>query len=186
MLAAWTIHLLSFARTEATLTDHILAGFNSVLPLLALSLAVTTPGGPDLHYSRPIITGHAQKVASDDNVTTSNVSLLTSASPLSCLFFSWATSVVRIGASKTQLDAADLPFLVNAVRPSTLYRVVKRAVYGHEDEINPGAAGNKLFWRLLHVNRKLFLAQFVLAMITACLYYLPACAFAFPWIRSFF
>ncbi|GAA5827202.1 hypothetical protein JCM3770_000322, partial [Rhodotorula araucariae] len=96
---------------------------------------------------------------------------LPSCSPLTYLVFAWITPVLRSSYTSASLDAATLPALPAADRARTLWDQIRRSA--------PLAAAaprgwNRLLYRLVRINARLFAWQVALSVVNAVLYYVPA------------
>ncbi|KAK4047906.1 hypothetical protein OIV83_005089 [Microbotryomycetes sp. JL201] len=97
------------------------------------------------------------------------VTTYTSCSPLSFLLFSWLDSVLQIGAKLESLSQEDLPILGANDRAPTVFAKIATTT-----EDGCPKFMNGLLWRVLKVNKRLFVVQALLAGTDAFLYYLPA------------
>ncbi|SCV71041.1 BQ2448_3803 [Microbotryum intermedium] len=92
-----------------------------------------------------------------------------SCSPLSYVLFDWLSPVLAVGAKVETLSEDDMPSLAANDRAPNLWEKMR---------IKSGKGGpkwmNPLLYRVLSVNRHLFIWQTVLAGINAFIYYLPA------------
>ncbi|KAM0789106.1 hypothetical protein ACM66B_003161 [Microbotryomycetes sp. NB124-2] len=97
------------------------------------------------------------------------VTSYTSCSPLSFLLFSWLDPVLKLGSQLESLTQEDLPTLGANDRAPTVFGQIAVTT----DEGCPRFM-NGLLYRILKVNKRLFIVQSVLAGTDAFLYYLPA------------
>ncbi|GAA5944109.1 uncharacterized protein JCM15063_005316 [Sporobolomyces koalae] len=137
----------------------ILLIISTVFQLVAFALAGTTPRCAPLVHSK----------------TRKPVSLITSCSPLSFLFFGWLSPVLASGLVAAQkeesLDEKYLPILSANDRAVNLWERIK----GSAKLMDQAPRGvNRLLWRVLIVNKRLFIIQTALACVNSVLYYLPA------------
>ncbi|KAI5478748.1 ATP-binding cassette transporter [Pseudohyphozyma bogoriensis] len=97
------------------------------------------------------------------------VSALTSCSPIAYILFGWISPVLRRSASLQSLSEHDLPLLGKNDRAETLWEGIRYSDYSGTPRFF-----NRLLWRVIKINKNLFIWQMALAFITAFLYYLPA------------
>ncbi len=105
------------------------------------------------------------------NITT------TGASPWGTLFFSYSTKVVMLGNTATSLEISDLPIVPVGLRATFNYTRMKNAVRTINWKIGswrpkPGSGWN-LGYRLVRLNFMGLFVQFLLASVSACVYYIP-------------
>ncbi|GAA6039699.1 hypothetical protein JCM8097_001359 [Rhodosporidiobolus ruineniae] len=106
---------------------------------------------------------------------------LPSSSPLSYLLFSWVTPILSRAYKASRdpthaeepLDEASLPALPAAERAINVWEGVKGTQSWMEPQ-NVPRGWNALLWRIVRVNRPLFIIQASLSVLNAGLYYLPA------------
>jgi hypothetical protein len=163
--------------------DQFLVYADAVLSFVAFFVAASVQQSPPLYFHSPYISeiGTKAKDTSDVDDQKGNVSRFAESSVFGLLLFTWAGDVVKIGYSKAQLAAADLPHLVSSFRASNLYNRVRASMAANPshdpaDRASLGRAPNimnRLLWRLLVINKVAFIVQTVLALITALLYYAP-------------
>lgn len=155
--------------------------------VLAFVIASTTPRSPQLGVI--VLSSTLPEISVDSTapseatpllaVPTSNVGLaqpttvypvtqISSCSPLSYVLFAWVTPVLARGSHLASLTKSDLPALPRRDRSANLWSEMQAT------QVKPPSWFNALLWRLVVVNKNLFIWQSVLAIITACLYYLPA------------
>ncbi|GAA5904673.1 uncharacterized protein JCM6883_003864 [Sporobolomyces salmoneus] len=107
--------------------------------------------------------------------TKSPVVLISSCSPLSYIFFGWISPVLAQGleaANKNEsVNEKDLPVLPSQDRAVNQWEMIKGSKHYME---NAPKGMNPLLWRILVVNKRLFLWQAALAAMNSVLYYLPA------------
>lgn len=137
----------------------VLLLLSAVLQFTAFILAGTTPRcAPLLHPS-----------------TKSPVTLISSCSPLSYIFFGWISPVLAQGLAAAKKDESvaekDLPILPSQDRAANQWEMIKGSK--HLMEKSPKGI-NPLLWRILVVNKTLFFWQAALASLNSVLYYLPA------------
>ncbi|BGP39463.1 hypothetical protein JCM10449v2_003413 [Rhodotorula kratochvilovae] len=134
-----------------------------------LALALTTAL---LTLAAFLLTGTTPRCAPlVDARTRRPVVALPASSPLTYLLFGWITPVLRASYTAASLDAATLPALPAADRARTLWDQIRRS--------GPLAAAaprgwNRLLYRLVRVNARLFALQVALSVVNAVLYYVPA------------
>ncbi|KAK0203733.1 multidrug resistance-associated ABC transporter [Desarmillaria ectypa] len=139
-------------------------------------LSFTTPQGPPLHYEPKDIysTKEASMRTNKDEV---NVTGVTGASPWEILFFSYSTKVVMLGNIATSLEISDLPIVPVGLRATVNYTRMKNVARTINWKIGswrpkPGSGWN-LGYRLVRLNLIALLVQFLLASVSACVYYVP-------------
>ncbi|KAK0452262.1 hypothetical protein EV421DRAFT_888433 [Armillaria borealis] len=139
-------------------------------------LSFTTPRGPPLHYEPKDIysTKEASARTNKDEV---NVTGVTGASPWGTLFFSYSTKVIMLGNTATSLEISDLPIVPVGLRATFNYTRMKNAVRTINWKIGswspkPGSGWN-LGYRLVRLNFMGLFVQFLLASVSACVYYVP-------------
>lgn len=140
-------------------------------------VASTTPLGPPLHYPPDLIYPEKQ-VKVITNPDQENVCGIYSASPWDVLMFSYTTKVVWLGYTAQSLEIGDLPIVPYDMRAAFNYTRMRQAIRKWKLKIfswspTPGS-GWSLVYTLLRVNWLAFLAEFLLAAVSACLFYLPA------------
>jgi hypothetical protein len=162
---------------------------NAVISLIAFFMAATVPHSPPLYFQVPSESHSPVSVETKDGTDhdfnkRSNVSCYAEASVLGLLLFTWVTEFIKNSYSKTQLSAADLPYLVESLRASNIYKKVFTEVEPHwqlEDPKDSDQAFvkkkpklvNRLFWRLLAINKMAFIVQMFMAIMLALVYYIP-------------
>ncbi|GAA5841427.1 hypothetical protein JCM3766R1_004081 [Sporobolomyces carnicolor] len=107
--------------------------------------------------------------------TKSPVTLISSCSPLSYIFFGWISPVLAQGLAAASKDESvneqDLPILPSQDRAANQWEMIK----GSKHLMDNSPKGiNPLLWRILVINKRLFLWQAALASMNSVLYYLPA------------
>ncbi|KAF9548180.1 multidrug resistance-associated ABC transporter [Agrocybe pediades] len=155
----------------------------TILRLVKLSLygvawigCVTTPLGPRLHYPPSDI--YSEKtVQAITNMDEENVCGITSGSPWDYMLFSYTTKVVWLGNIATSLDIGDLPIVPVDIRSTFNYARMRQAIREIKLRIfswtpQPGS-GYLLAYRLLRLNARVFLAELLLAAVSAVLFYGP-------------
>lgn len=183
--------MYSMAAQKGEVVTFALSVIIASLSLFAFLIAGTIPHAPRYHFHSQY-TYSVQSDLSDKHGP--NVSENITASVISILLFGWVTPVINAGSSKVQMGLDDLPHLSASFRTVTLFRNFRRAVKSsveQEHALQPSTSRtepdgprdglgyaprifNRLLWRLLVVNRVTFGLNCLLALITACLYYLPA------------
>ncbi|GAA5837403.1 hypothetical protein JCM5353_002686 [Sporobolomyces roseus] len=137
----------------------VLVVISTILQLTSFILAGTTPRCAPLLHPK----------------TRKPITAISSCSPLSYIFFGWITPVLRTGleaaAKNESVNEEDLPSLSAQDRAVNLWEGIKDSK--HLMDSAPRGV-NRLLWRVLIINKKLFIWQSVLACINAVLYYLPA------------
>ncbi|KAK4052550.1 hypothetical protein OIO90_004318 [Microbotryomycetes sp. JL221] len=144
---------------------------SAVLQLVAFMVAGTTP------RCAPLVTviSAARHNYSDESDTIANdtdkvqVTSYTTCSPLSFVLFSWLDPVLKLGSTLESLSQEDLPTLgINDRAPTVFAKMAKTTEKGCPRWMNG------LLFRVLKVNKVLFMWQGLLAGTDAFLYYLPA------------
>ncbi|KAG7448558.1 multidrug resistance-associated ABC transporter [Guyanagaster necrorhizus] len=140
-------------------------------------LSFTTPQGPPLHYEPKDIysTKEASARTNKDEVNVTGVT--GKSSPWETLFFSYSTKVVMLGNTATSLEISDLPIVPVGLRATFNYTRMKNAVRTINWKIGlwrpkPGSGWN-LGYRLVRLNLMALFVQFLLASVSACVYYVP-------------
>ncbi|KAJ7640732.1 multidrug resistance-associated ABC transporter [Mycena polygramma] len=149
------------------------------LYVVACVVAWTTPLGPPLHYPPATIYSPAtvKKITNPEALSGENVTGVVGASPWDVLFFSYTTKVVMLGNTAEQLDIGDLPIVPANMRSTFNYASMKSATRNIKLRFGswkptPGS-GATLAYHLLRVNIWPLFAQFMLAAVSAMLFYAP-------------
>ncbi|KAF8802271.1 multidrug resistance-associated ABC transporter [Phlegmacium glaucopus] len=140
-------------------------------------IAYSTPLGPPLHFPPSDI--YSEKtVKTITNMDERNVCGTTDASPWDILLFSYTTKVVWLGNIAESLDIGDLPIVPRNMRATYNYASMRKALREVKLKIfswSPAAgSGWHLIWCLTRLNHMIFLAVFILAFLSAVLFYAPA------------
>ncbi|GAA6061872.1 hypothetical protein JCM10212_000513 [Sporobolomyces blumeae] len=137
----------------------VVIALSTILQLASFTVSGTTPRCAPLVHPK----------------TRRTITLISSCSPLSYIFFGWITPVLDAGLEAAKhdesLDEKVLPVLASADRASTLWQGIKDSK--RLMDTAPRWC-NKLLWRVVVINKKLFIWQAILASVNAVLYYLPA------------
>ncbi|KAF9051842.1 multidrug resistance-associated ABC transporter [Panaeolus papilionaceus] len=150
----------------------------TLVVLYAISSVIffTTPLGPKLHYPASAI--YSEKVVQTiTNMDENNVCGVIDCSPWDILLFSYTTKVVWLGNVAASLDIGDLPIVTADMRAVVNYTKMRNAMRRIKLRIfswtpTPGS-GWLLAYRLLRLNWQAFLAEFLLASVSAVLFYAP-------------
>ncbi|KAJ2928555.1 hypothetical protein H1R20_g8545, partial [Candolleomyces eurysporus] len=148
-----------------------------VLYILTATLAFTTPLGPPLHYPPEYI--YSEKtVKAITNEDPENVSGLIHASLWDLLTFSYTTKVVWLGNIAESLEIGDLPIVPANMRATLNYsrmrqamRTIKLRIFNWTPKTGSGWG---LMYRLFRLNWFMFFVEFLLAGVSAGLFYAPA------------
>ncbi|KAL9710252.1 hypothetical protein Ac2012v2_006548 [Leucoagaricus gongylophorus] len=153
----------------------------SAIYVVLLVVAMTRPLGPKLHFPSERI--YSEKtVMAITNKDEENVCGLVGASIWDTLLFSYTTKVVMLGNIAQSLDIGDLPIVPGNMRATMNFAKMRHAMreikfklpVGRERWSPKTGTGWNLAYRLLVVNILPFTALFVLAAISALLFYTPA------------
>ncbi|KAJ3534233.1 hypothetical protein NMY22_g7010 [Coprinellus aureogranulatus] len=147
------------------------------LYIIICAIAFTTRLGPPLHYPPELIYPDKQ-VKVITNTDPENVCGIYSASPWEVLMFSYTTKVVWLGYTASSLEIGDLPIVPADMRAAYNYSRMRQAMRTFKLKVfswtpKPGS-GWSLVYRLLRLNWVAFLAEFLLAAVSAGLFYVPA------------
>ncbi|KAL0959849.1 hypothetical protein HGRIS_011525 [Hohenbuehelia grisea] len=148
-----------------------------VLYIAMTTIVFLTPQGPELHF--PVENIYSEKVvAGITNMDHANVCGIIGASSWATLLFSYTTKVVMLGNVAESLEIGDLPIVPANMRATVNYTKMKqvlRSVKFNLGRFSPRAgSGWGLFWRLVIVNKLGLIAQLLIAMLSAVLFYVPA------------
>lgn len=140
-------------------------------------VSITRPLGPRLYYPSERI--YSEKtIMAITNKDEENVCGLVGASIWGTLLFSYTTKVVMLGNVAESLDIGDLPIVPGNMRATTNFAKMKSAMREIKLRIRnwspPVGSGWNLAWRLLVVNALPFTGLFLLAAVSALLFYTPA------------
>ncbi|SGY80268.1 BQ5605_C008g05343 [Microbotryum silenes-dioicae] len=146
---------------------------NTLLQLVAFLLTGNTRRCAPL--ARKVQPLKASELYNDGAKTTSTsseykaVTEFKSCSPLSYVLFEWLSPVLAVGSKVETLSEDDMPSLAANDRAPNLWEKMRvKSGKGGPEWMNP------LLYRVLSVNRHLFVWQATLAFINAFIYYLPA------------
>lgn len=147
------------------------------LYIVICAVAFTTPLGPPLHYPPELIYPEKQ-VKAITNTDPENVCGIYSSSPWDVLMFSYTTKVVWLGYRASSMEIGDLPIVPYDMRAAFNYSRMRQAMRTFQLKVfgwtpKPGS-GWQLVYRLLRLNWVAFLAEFLLAVVSAGLFYVPA------------
>ncbi|KAH9478408.1 ABC transporter 7 [Psilocybe cubensis] len=143
---------------------------------VACGICYTTPLGPPLHYPPSDI--YSEKtVQSITNKDEENVCGIINGSPWDILLFSYTTKVVWLGNIAASLDIGDLPIVPANMRSTVNYARMRKATRELKMRIfswkpKPGS-GWLLGYQLIRLNYIPFTAEFLLAAVSAVLFYAP-------------
>ncbi|KAF7795628.1 hypothetical protein EIP86_006793 [Pleurotus ostreatoroseus] len=140
-------------------------------------LAITTPRGPAYHYPSDRIYSTKTLMAVTSKYR-DNVSGALGASVWSILLFSYTTKVVMLGYTSTSLEIGDLPIVPGDMRATHIFASMRVAMRRWKLKIRswkprPGS-GWETGYRLIRVNMSALCLLFILASVSALLYYAPA------------
>ncbi|EJD45821.1 hypothetical protein AURDEDRAFT_124546 [Auricularia subglabra TFB-10046 SS5] len=146
--------------------------------LIAITFAIcsTMPRGPLLHFLSDQIYSEKTLVTSTTRVP-ENVCGLPSSSVWDILPFSYTTKVVLLGYTAESLEIGDLPIVPADMRSTTIYLNIRNAMKRIKLPGNWRPAvgsGWALLYRLMVVNSGMLVLEFVLAAVSAVLFYAPA------------
>ena len=164
---------------------------SAILSFIAFIIVGVLPRQPPCHFQSPYTYSAQSDLAEKD---APNVSQNIEASVIGTLLFTWVTPVIRLGHKKEQMGLDDLPHLSASFRTITLFRnfrsSARHSVHKHQEKRKSSSAitegpprdglgyapkfMNRLFWRLIVINKLAFSLNCGLAFVTAFLYYLPA------------
>ncbi|TFK34287.1 multidrug resistance-associated ABC transporter [Crucibulum laeve] len=144
---------------------------------VACVLVYTTPQGPPLHFP-PTLIYSRKTVDAITNTDQENVCGVVGASPWGIFFFSYITKVIWLGNTAESLEIGDLPLVPVGMRAAYNYTRMKRAMQKFHLKIfswkpRPGS-GLGLAYKLIRLNRFVFIAEMLLSAISAVLFYIPA------------
>ncbi|GAA5861561.1 hypothetical protein JCM8547_008073 [Rhodosporidiobolus lusitaniae] len=173
-------------------TIHIarsLLGATTFLQLVAFLLVGYTPrSAPLYHLTTPVPTTaftspEGASITPTSSTQAKPIVLLPSSSPLDYLLFGWITPLLRASYDDSRvqeqeggaepMNEASLPALPAAERAVNVWEGIKGTGRFMERE-NVPRGWNALLWRVVRVNRRLFVWQASLAVTNAVLYYAPA------------
>lgn len=146
--------------------------------LITITFAIcsTVPRGPLLHFPSDQI--YAEKtLATSTTRVPDNVCGLPSGSVWDVLLFSYTTKVVLLGYTAESLEIGDLPIVPADMRSTTIYLNIRNAMKRIKLPGNWHPAvgsGWALLYRLMVVNAGMLILEFVLAAVSAVLFYAPA------------
>jgi len=143
---------------------------------IAWILSVTTPMGPPMHYSPSNI--YSEKtVQAITNMDENNVCGIINSSPWDFMLFSYTTKVVWLGNIAASLDIGDLPIVPANIRATFNYARMRKATREIQLRIfswtPKRGSGFLLAYRLIRLNSIVFLAELLLAAVSAVLFYGP-------------
>ena len=138
-------------------------------------ISFTTPLGPPLYYP-PLNIYSEKQVKLITNNDPENVCGIVGASPWDTLMFSYTTKVVWLGYVAQTLEIGDLPIVPSNMRASANYSAMRKAGRKYKLRMFKPRIGSgwALAYRLLRLNSMEFLAEFLLATVSAVLFYAPA------------
>ncbi|KAF5314753.1 hypothetical protein D9611_007066 [Ephemerocybe angulata] len=160
--------------------DHVLNAIWYTLTALYIVtgfIAITTPLGPPLYFPPHLIYAEKQ-VKLITNEDPENVCGVNSASVWDFLMFSYTTKVVWLGYTASSLEIGDLPIVSADMRAAFNYSRMRQAMRTIRLKVfnwtpRPGS-GWGLIYRILRLNWLVFLAELLLASVSAGLFYVPA------------
>lgn len=135
----------------------VITALSTALQFVAFALAGTTKRcAPQGKRENNVATDHTADGANGLALTTSQilkpVSEFSSCSPISFVLFSWMTPVLNTGAKLESMSQDDLPALCANDRAPNLFEQIKKTTAHTRPQWING-----LLWRLLLVNKRLFL-----------------------------
>ncbi|THU79589.1 ATP-binding cassette transporter [Dendrothele bispora CBS 962.96] len=145
--------------------------------IVSAILAFATPCGPPLHFPNESIYS-AKTVASTTNTDQANVTGISSASPWGYLYFTYTTKVVMLGNVAESLEIGDLPIVPANMRATVNFAKMKKTMQSVKLKFGnwrpqPGS-GWQTAYHIAKLNKFVLAAQFLLAAVSACMFYVPA------------
>ncbi|GBE83948.1 hypothetical protein SCP_0510070 [Sparassis crispa] len=148
-----------------------------VLYTSAFLIVVNIPCGPPLHCP-------SERIYSDKTLMLvntreeANVCCVTGASVWDILCFSYCAKVVMLGSSAESIEIADLPIVPADIRIANIYAGMRAAMRRWKLRIRDWCpkldSGWELTYRLVRVNAHSLILIFILASISAAIFYLSA------------
>lgn len=137
----------------------------------------TTPLGPPLYFPASQIYSD-KTVEATTNTDPENVSGEVGASCWDILFFSFNTKVVKLGNVAESMEIGDIPIVPASIRATYNFAAMRRVMRTVKPKwlwwsFKPGS-GWGLLYRLYVANRTAMLMVFLLAAVSAVLFYAPA------------
>ncbi|KAF5371584.1 hypothetical protein D9758_003437 [Tetrapyrgos nigripes] len=140
-------------------------------------LVFVTPCGPPLHYPNEAIYS-SKVVASTTNQDKANVTGIVYTSPFGYLFFTYTTKVVMLGNIAESLEIGDLPIVPASMRATVNFGKMKRTMQNIRLKLGKwrprAGSGWQTAYQILRLNTEVLIAQFLLAAVSAGMFYVPA------------
>ncbi|KAK7463002.1 hypothetical protein VKT23_007584 [Stygiomarasmius scandens] len=148
-----------------------------VLYIVSAILVFNTPCGPPLHFPTESIYS-TKVVASTTNTDQVNVTGISYASVWGYLYFTYTTKVVMLGNTAESLEIGDLPIVPANMRATVNFSRMKKTMQNVKLRLGnwkpqPGS-GWQTAYQILQLNKLTLAAQFLLAAVSACMFYVPA------------